>query len=70
MTEKITIDLGDIPARPTAFEALEKIGRMTVKMQEQDTHTYRIQKQTRRENTAHRAGEPLPLARKHHCQYS
>lgn len=42
MAEKITIDLGDIPAKPTAFEALEKIGRMTVKMQEQDAKFQRL----------------------------
>ena len=33
MAEKITIDVGDTPAKPTAFEALEKIGRLVVKMQ-------------------------------------
>ena len=36
MADKITIDMGDAPAKPTAFEALEKLGRFVVKMQEQD----------------------------------
>ena len=42
MADKITIDMGDAPAKPTAFEALEKIGRFVVKMQEQDAKMQRI----------------------------
>jgi len=42
MAEKITIDVGDAPAKPTAFEALEKIGRLAVKMQEQDAKFQRL----------------------------
>lgn len=42
MAERITIDVGDAPAKPTAFEALEKIGRLAVKMQEQDAKFQRL----------------------------
>ena len=42
MADKITIDLGDAPAKSTAFEALEKLGRFVVKMQEQDAKMQRI----------------------------
>ena len=42
MADKITIDMGDAPANPTAFEALEKLGRFVVKMQEQDAKMQRI----------------------------
>ena len=46
MGEKITIDLGDTPAKLTAFEALEKVGRLAAKMQEQNAifqrHTQRL----------------------------
>ena len=42
MADKITIDMGDAPAKPTAFEALEKLGRFVVKMQEQDAKMQRI----------------------------
>lgn len=34
------------------------------------TYAHCIQNQTGRENSAHRAGESLSLARKHHRQYS
>lgn len=36
MEEKFQIDVEDIPAKPTAFEALEKVGHLVVKMQEHD----------------------------------
>ena len=42
MAEKNTIDVGDEPAKPTAFEVLEKIGRLAVKMQEQDAKFQRL----------------------------
>ena len=42
MGEKITIDLGDTPAKLTAFEALEKVGRLAAKMQEQNAIFQRI----------------------------
>ena len=42
MADKITIDMGDAPAKPTAFEALEKLGRFVVKMQEKDAKMQRI----------------------------
>lgn len=42
MAEKITIDVGDTPAKATAFAALEKIGRLAVKMQEQDVKFQRL----------------------------
>ena len=42
MAEKNTIDVGDEPAKPTAFEALEKIGRLAVKIQEQDAIFQRL----------------------------
>jgi len=40
--EKITIDMADAPAKPTAFEALEKLGKFVIKMQEQDAKMQRI----------------------------
>lgn len=42
MREKITIDMADAPAKPTAFEALEKLGKFVIKMQEQDAKMQRI----------------------------
>ena len=53
----------DAPKREFSFD--EK-GNIVVK----NPHAHRIQNQAGRKDTAHRAGESLPLARKHHRQYS
>lgn len=45
MADKITIDMGDTSWKPTAFEALEKLGRLAVKMQEDDAKMQRIAQQ-------------------------
>lgn len=42
MADKITIDMGDAPAKNTAFEALEKLGRLAIKMQEEDARIQRM----------------------------
>ena len=42
MSDKITVDLGKSDATPSAMEALEKMGRWVVKLQEQDAKLQKI----------------------------
>jgi len=42
MSEKIKIEIVDAPAKPTVYEALEKLGRLAVKMQESDAKMQKI----------------------------
>lgn len=42
MADRITIDVGDTPAKLTAFEALEKMSRFAVQIQEQEAKMQRI----------------------------
>ena len=45
MSDKIKFEVVDAPATPTALEALEKLGRITAKIQEQDARMQRIAQQ-------------------------
>ena len=42
MAERVVIDMSDTPAKPTAVEAMEKLGKFVLKMQEQDAKIQRI----------------------------
>lgn len=45
MAEKVTIDLGNEPPKQTAYEALEKLGKLANKLRENDAKFQRIAQQ-------------------------
>lgn len=45
MSDKVKFEVVDAPATPTAIEALEKLGRLAIKMQENDVMMQRLTQQ-------------------------
>lgn len=51
MSDKVTIDLGNQPPKQTAYEALEKIGKMALKLRESDAMFQRMAQQLSSDNS-------------------